>query len=340
MLYQILFFLLLAINCIIHIYIVKNSMKLGEYLGLMDIPSKNKIHTLNTPLIGVFSVFIIFASCSLWLLAKNFNYDFLIIFLITISFFILGLIDDKKNLNAYLKLSISVVILLVFISPSESLVLKHFYSQTFNGQISIDNNFLNIALTMLCILLLINALNLSDGINGLASGISAIWIFVLSFFLDGDYKNIFIIISIFISLNTYHIYKGKYFLGDSGTLFLGSLVGMLTIFTYNRLLIIDKIIYVEQIFLFFIIPGVDMFRLFLTRILNKQDPFKGDLNHLHHYILNKNSLKKTLCIYWTAVVMIIILSEIFFNNLLLIFLLYIIIYLFYIFYKKEKFLRK
>ena len=42
------------------------------------------------------------------------------------------------------------------------------------------------------------------------------------------------------------------------------------------------------------VPGIDMLRLFMTRIYNKKNPFKGDLNHLHHLLKNKfNNLLKT-----------------------------------------------
>ena len=46
------------------------------------------------------------------------------------------------------------------------------------------------------------------------------------------------------------------------------------------------------------LPGLDMLRLFIERIFKKKDPFDGDKNHLHHYLIKKNSLKKTLLIYF------------------------------------------
>ena len=50
------------------------------------------------------------------------------------------------------------------------------------------------------------------------------------------------------------------------------------------------------------IPGLDMFRLFLVRIINKKNPFAGDLNHFHHLLIKKFSLKASLFIYMTLIV--------------------------------------
>ena len=60
--------------------------------------------------------------------------------------------------------------------------------------------------------------------------------------------------------------------------------------------IIEKIS-VEEIFLVLMIPGIDMLRLFVIRIINKKNPFKADQNHLHHYLIKNFELNKSLIIY-------------------------------------------
>ena len=67
------------------------------------------------------------------------------------------------------------------------------------------------------------------------------------------------IISILMFINTFQIIKGQYFLGDSGTLFLGCLIGLSTITVYNQQLIAGNFIPVEKIFIFFMIPGFKSF---------------------------------------------------------------------------------
>ena len=138
-------------------------------------------------------------------------------------------------------------------------------------------------------------------------------------------------------MNTFQIIKGSYFLGDSGTLFLGCLIGFSTIYIYNQLIIAGNFIPVEKIFIFFMIPGIDMFRLFLTRLLKKKDPFSRDLNHLHHLMLNIFSLYKTLIIYLSVFLITNFLSYYNVVNTLIIIFFYLAVYIFFIFFSKKKF---
>jgi UDP-GlcNAc:undecaprenyl-phosphate GlcNAc-1-phosphate transferase len=78
-------------------------------------------------------------------------------------------------------------------------------------------------------------------------------------------------------------FKNKIFLGDSGTLFLGFVISYYAIMIYEK----NNLFNVEDIFLMMMIPGIDMFRLFLFRIFKNKNPFIGDNLHLHHLILNK-----------------------------------------------------
>ena len=58
---------------------------------------------------------------------------------------------------------------------------------------------------------------------------------------------------------------------------------------------------IETIFILFMIPGLDMFRLFIERIYNKQNPFLPDDKHLHHYLIKNYNLNKTLIIYFLLI---------------------------------------
>jgi UDP-GlcNAc:undecaprenyl-phosphate GlcNAc-1-phosphate transferase len=183
--------------------------------------------------------------------------------------------------------------------------------------------------------LLSNALNLADGINGLASGIATIWMFIITLYTSSHYSNIYFLISILMFANTYFIYRGKYFLGDSGSLFFGSAISLLLIFNYNEI-ISQKTIPLETIFIFFMVPGVDMLRLFLFRIAKKKHPFARDLNHLHHYLLKVLKLPKVLIIYFSLISLSIFLDYFFSGISLYIICVYMLIYVTFIFYIKNK----
>ena len=321
---------------IIH-FLTKYSKLIGEYFHVIDIPNKDKIHTSATPLIGSFGI-IIFSIIIIFVLGiNNFNNSITMILTYSYLFFLLGYIDDRVNINAYLKLLISIFILFAALYLSEILLIKKIYIELLDKNIYLGK--FSILFSILCIALLINSLNLIDGINGLASGFSTLWLFSLSLLLNGDIKTILLFISFFMAINTYQIIRGKYFLGDSGTLFLGCLISLVTIFTYNTLLNQNITMSIEKIFIFFMIPGLDMFRLFIFRLIKKKDPFSRDLNHLHHYMIKQFSLNQSLIIYLLLFSSTNFLSFLNIINPIAIILIYLVIYIYFIYFSKKKFLQ-
>ena len=314
----------------------KLSLKIGKKLNVLDIPSKTKIHKNTTPLTGSYGLVAISLLLFLYL---NFYYSINklnLVFLFSYLFFLLGFFDDKYNLNAYLKLFSSGVFLVLILLFFNELLLYKVFSETLDKDIILKFP-LNYTITILCILLLINAINLLDGINGLASMFIGLWIFFISLFSLSNNGIIILIFSLFIFVNTYFIYKGQYFLGDAGTLFFGSLVSLLTIYFYNVNLLNGKVISVEKIFIFFMIPGIDMFRLFVIRILNNKDPFSRDLDHLHHLISKFFSLEKSLLIYFLLFLTTNLASHYNLLKPVYIILIYTTFYIFFIFFTKNKF---
>jgi UDP-GlcNAc:undecaprenyl-phosphate GlcNAc-1-phosphate transferase len=78
--------------------------------------------------------------------------------------------------------------------------------------------------------------------------------------------------------------KKNIFLGDSGSLFLGCFIGLNIILNYN--LETSKIHYpIENIFIALMLPGLDMLRVFIMRIVDKKNPFLPDRIHLHHLLI-------------------------------------------------------
>ncbi len=330
------YLIILTLATIFLKFFVKNRSKIGSFFKVLDIPKKDKIHKKITPLIGSFPIVILSLIIFIYFSFTNKSQDIFYILIYSYIFFLMGYLDDKYGLNAYLKLLISIIIIFVALNSFEFFIIEKIYVETFNKFIFL-NNF-KIFFSILCIVLLINALNLMDGINGLASGFASFWMLSLSFvYSDEKIFGFFFMLSVFGFINTFHIIKGKYFLGDSGTLFFGCLIGLSTIYIYNKQLISGELVNVEKIFIFFMIPGIDMFRLFLVRLSKKMDPFGRDLNHLHHIMLKKFSLNKTLLTY-----LVLFLSSNLFShfNIIddwLIIIIYLTIYVFFIFSYKNKF---
>lgn len=332
--YQTLIFFFLAILLIL--IFNSYSVEIAEKMKLVDKPDlQRKIHKNNTPILGGLMIFvyviIIFLIDRYILINQEiFSLNYL---LLLIPFFFLGLLDDILNLKSYLKLSIIYIYsLLIIFFVFEELILRKIYFETFERIFEIEL-LTGSLITALCISLLINAFNMSDGINSLANGIAIIWFSIsFIFFPFSEFNQFKILLIIILFLQFFQIFKEKFFLGDSGSIFISSIISILTIYDYN-MQTNNMQISVEKIVLVFFIPGIDMMRLFVTRLLNKKNPFEGDRNHLHHLLLYEFGIKKTLIVYYLLITF-----PIFLCNMIDIYILYIILLFFYfiIFFKLQK----
>ena len=192
---------------------------------------------------------------------------------------------------------------------------------------------------------MINAINLSDGINGLAAGIVFFCLFYILLSFNNNFNIFLIIVLINILIIIPSIYKGDQFLGDSGSLFLSGFLSLIIIYYVNSYWAdninnnnwaADIKIGAENIFIILMIPGLDMLRLFIYRILKKKDPLQADNEHLHHYLIKIYGLNKALIFYFLLMNMPIIFSL--YTNLSKIFLIImsLLVYSFFIFFLKKQ----
>jgi len=209
--------------------------------------------------------------------------------------FMVGLKDDLVISSTRVKL-IGQILAMSFIIFSPAL------------QITSLNGFFNIyeipwalgfGIAAILMLAIINAYNLIDGIDGLAGiiGIIICSIYATLFYLTGQGFCFFISISVIGILAAFLRYNfasgtNKIFMGDSGSLIIGFLIGFLTLkfmvldsFTIqgydfkpeNRIIFIIAILF---------IPTFDTTRIIFSRLLNKQHPFTADRNHAHHILID------------------------------------------------------
>jgi UDP-GlcNAc:undecaprenyl-phosphate GlcNAc-1-phosphate transferase len=271
----------LLIICLINKY----RKYIGKKTKLIDHPNKiRKLHKKKTPLLGGIMIFSSFFLVNFYLLFfQYFTKSSLIIFVSCTSCLILGLVDDIKKISYKYKFLTLTIIFCFFVSLDSNLQINKIYFSTFNGEFYL--NYLSIPITILCLLLLVNSINLIDGIDGLCILTSII----LTFWLINTFQNTETLYFVFIAPLVYILYlnlKKNIFLGDSGSLFLGCLIGLNLILNYN--LKISNVRYpVESIFIALMLPGLDMLRVFAMRILNNKNPFLPDRSHLHYLLLDK-----------------------------------------------------
>ena len=321
--------LLLAnlISVLIFFILYKNKNFITKKFNLIDHPDKNrKLHQTKTPLIGGLLIFV----CVVYLITVDqlfiINTNFIAkIITILLPIFIIGLLDDIYNLSPTKKIIFLSTLILLFLYFNKDFLLKELYFDDFKKTYLL-NETLSLFITTFCLLLLINAFNMSDGINGLAHSISILWLIILIVFFGLNITFYFITLIIFLSfiLN----YQGKYFLGNSGSLFISSFIGLLTIYLYNFNLNTKNLLGVEKIILIFLIPGLDMLRLFILRLSNKKSPFLGDLDHFHHLLISNLHLHKAIIYYLLLVLWPFIFVEFYKIKYFFIFLLQSIIFFF------------
>ena len=264
-------------NLILIFFIVSFSLLFFKYFPLILSKFNSKLlvddqfdkpqafHEFPVSISGGLGIYLSFLILFLYLFlsSHSFNYEYLSL---CTMFFILGFSDDiNLNIRPKFRLLLMIIILISLI------IFNEFYIE--NTGIDFLNRFLQIDIfalffVCLCFLFIINGSNLIDGYNGLLS-IHALIILVNLFFINYFNNNsdlAFIIlcgIAIIIVFLKYNIPKATIFLGDSGSYLLAFIFGYFFIKMYNQ----STTIKVDHIVLFMIIPGIDLIRLFITRII-------------------------------------------------------------------------
>jgi UDP-GlcNAc:undecaprenyl-phosphate GlcNAc-1-phosphate transferase len=286
------FFLLIGI-IFFNLFAIFNFTKIAKIYNIYDYPNIRKLQ--NSP-ISLAGGLLIFLNLIIITFFEKFNFinskvffDNSIILSASI-FFIIGFFDDKYDLNPLFKILFSFFILVIFLEFNSNYLIDTIRLSFMDQIYKIDNKIYSLLFTSLCFLLYQNALNMYDGIN-LQSGLYFFSsIAILSFISHNFYILIFCIpIFFFLYLN----FKNYCYIGSSGIFFISFLIGCLFIDQYNSNL--NKI-YADYIFIFMLLPGIDMFRLFILRIKKGKNPFNADKQHIHHILLKKTSYYKTIAL--------------------------------------------
>ncbi len=315
---------------LINTYFFFQNSKISKLINLFDHPDKiRKIHKFAVPLTGGIYIFLnilIIFIIKNYLPISNNNILDAKIFVFLALFFIFGLYDDKYGINSNLKLFLSVIFFLIFILVNENLILNEIII-TSGHKINLGS--LAIPFTVFCLVIFQNALNMFDGINLQNISYFIFLLLIINFFY---YRiDIFIYLLPILILVSYMNASNKLFLGDSGSYILSFIISVQLIDIFNS----SKAIFSDEVFLFLCIPGYDLLRLAIVRILNKRHPFKGDRKHIHHLILNKMSYFKTI-IYLNLICFIPIIFSYVTNQNLIAILISLTLYIFTIYYFKNE----
>ena len=267
-------------------------IKLAHKNQLYDIPDERKTH--NYPVSSLGGIAIFSGLILSMLLVSDFNnYHSELQYYIAGFFviFILGVIDDIFILKAWQKALGQLAVAAVLTIKGNLLVTD------MHGFLGIHSltHFASISISFFTILLLINAFNLLDGVDGLAASIGLIvcLLFGIFFIMNNVVPYAVLAFSISGSLLAFLMYNfppAKIFMGDSGSTLIGLICSMLAIkFVENPVIQFNLTSYATPAiaFGFLLIPLLDVLRVFALRIAKKKSPLAPDRSHIHHLLQNK-----------------------------------------------------
>ena len=276
------------------------SMRLAFAVGAIDIPGERKLHDGNIPTLGGLAFSIAFAISCLIFLPVNSIISGLLIGLVIIM--ITGLADDIWHIRPVLKFSGEIIASLVFILFGGT-ELTGFGDLIGIG--SIGTGIYAVPITVFCMVGVINALNMSDGLDGLAGGMSAIACIFLGYFSlqSGQWLNLALSVALFgclIGFLYFNFYPAKIFMGDTGSLVLGYILSSICVLSQK----LDADIPVAPISMALILalPIADALWVMTNRMCRGKSPFTPDNSHLHHRVLGLNlSHLAVVAIFYTCV---------------------------------------
>ena len=269
------------------------------FFNIFDYPDKKrKFHQKKIANLG--GVFI-FINLLIFLLYFLFNEKYLmkpiilfgfekfhILFIFCLLFFIMGILDDKFDLSANYKFIIFIILIYFLLHLDNSLLIKNVNFSFLQKPINIEP--VSFFFTITSFLLFINAFNMFDGIN-LQSFFYTLFL-LLVFIFKNVYLELCVVLIISLIFFSFLNYKNKCYLGNNGSLLVAFIISYLSTKSVN----IFSAFKADEIFLLMFIPGIDLLRLVVFRILNHRHPFSPDREHIHHILLRKFTLSQTLII--------------------------------------------
>lgn len=294
-----------AISAYIARLIIPRILLISFRKKLFDMPDERKVHKRAIPRLGGVSFFptILLSCCAVLvirtltgyeistLLASYILPEFLVLICGMVLLYLTGIADDLVGVRYRQKFIVQILCASLF--PAVGLWINDLY-----GLFGIDliSPYIGIPFTILTIVFITNAINLIDGIDGLASGLSSVALLVFGFlFIEKGlwiYSMLaFSTFGVLVPFFYYNVFGSaeharKIFMGDTGSLTLGYILSFLAIkYSQNT-----EFIPVTQgafviAFSTLIVPAFDVVRVVIVRIYNGKSPFEPDKNHIHHQFL-------------------------------------------------------
>ena len=275
-------------------------------VGLVDKPSERKLHAGHIPLIGGISIFIAVLMASLLWLPNTLELRMYLIASAMMVF--IGAVDDKFDLKVRIRIIGQLIVASLMIYGVGGYIsnLGNLFGL---GDVTLGP--VGIIFTYVGIIVVINAFNMVDGIDGLIGSLSinTFTSIAILFIMSGQHDYVTYPLILATATIPYLIFNlglaqkaKKIFMGDAGSMFIGlSVIWLLTMGTQNE----NSSFRPVTALWICAIPLMDMLAIVVRRYKNGKSPFKPDRDHLHHILqrVGYNSRQTLFIISIFAVVM-------------------------------------
>jgi len=291
----------ILITFVVSLLLVPIAKKIANHVGAVDLPNERKIHKEPMPRMGGLAIFggFLFG----YVLYGDITTQMLSILIGTFIIFLLGIFDDLKPIRAKYKFLVQIIAALIVVIYGQI----YFTEITLLGFTLKFNLIISYILSTFFIVAISNAINLIDGMDGLASGISSIYFgtiaiiaVVLNRFGTLDITLSLIMLGATLGFLFWNFPPAKIFMGDSGSLFLGFMIAVISLLGFKVTTITSLVIPITIL----AIPIFDTVLAILRRVLKGESIGTPDKEHFHHQLLKmKFSTKTSLIIIYSINIM-------------------------------------
>ena len=286
------FFLLAGTSFLVTFFLFPVFIKVFKRRNFLDTPGGRKIHTVETPSMGGLPIFIGFViSVLIWMPLDGLR-DMKYVLSAMGIMFIIGFRDDLINLKALQKLLGQIAAALIIVIVCD-IRFGSLYGLFGIHEIPV---WISYAISLFTIIVITNAFNLIDGIDGLAGSVGLVSsiFFGIWFLLAGHVAYALICFAVLGSLLAFLQFNwapSKVFMGDTGSLLVGFFLSIITIrfIEANHTLGADDPLafgaYIAPAVAVLIIPLYDTLRVFIKRMIRGKSPMHPDRTHMHHILL-------------------------------------------------------
>ncbi|UFT98895.1 undecaprenyl/decaprenyl-phosphate alpha-N-acetylglucosaminyl 1-phosphate transferase [Radiobacillus kanasensis] len=270
-------FCISLLSTLILVYPIK---KLAMKIGAIDHPNYRKVHTKATPRLGGLAIFLGVVIGLLYIRPEH--PQLLEIVLGAFIIVITGLLDDKYQLKPILKLSGQIAATIIVISSG--LIIDRITIPLLGV---IELHGWSIIVTFFWIIGITNAINLIDGLDGLAAGVSTIALMSITVMAFMDYRMTVIYFCIVLIASNlgflfHNFHPAKIYMGDTGSMFLGYSIAVISIMgLFKNITLFSFVIPIIVL----AVPIFDTLFAMLRRFINGESIMMPDKKHFHHNLL-------------------------------------------------------